>query len=200
MRFVSIDGNWTVYLWKLDFCYGNWMVYWWKLDGLLMENGCTVEGTRTVYWRKLNGVDGNWIINWRTPGGLWWKECSLLMEADLLHFGGLKMRFYRVTKPALSWTPSILQLIFSILEARKFEFYRILKPRVQDYQSSREQILRILQSWKCDFWGFMKTTLQGTSQRVEIFLILRPEKAFCPVVKSMMQGYQASCYQISRMY
>jgi len=27
MQFVYIDVNWTVYLWKLDFCYGNWMVY-----------------------------------------------------------------------------------------------------------------------------------------------------------------------------
>ena len=50
--------------------------------------------------------------------------------ADFLHFGGLKMRFCRDPKPAVSWTPSILQLIFSILEARKFDFCRVVKPRV----------------------------------------------------------------------
>ena len=37
---------------------------------------------------------------------------------EFLHFVGLKIRFFRVPKPAVSWTPSILQLIF-------FPFWRL---------------------------------------------------------------------------
>jgi len=93
---------------------GNWMVWIRKLDGLLMERVKSIDGSSPV---------------------------------DFPHFGGQKMRFFRVPKPAVSWTPSILQLIFfSILEARKFDFCRVVKPRVQDYQASCEQILRILAS------------------------------------------------------
>jgi len=62
------------------------------------------------------------------------------------------------------------------------------------------QIFRILAAWKCDFSRFVNPSFEGTSQRVGILLIFEPENAFCPVVKSMLQGYQASSYQIFRMY
>ena len=110
------EGNWTVYWRKLDYSwrklvglltvtrriidgnctfsiYGNWVVWIRKLDGLLTENGWAIDGNWTVYWWK------EWSIDGSSP-------------ADFLHFGGLKMRFCPVPKPAVSWTSNILQLIF----------------------------------------------------------------------------------------
>ena len=166
MRFVSIDRNWTV--------------FWRKLIGLLKETGLLLTETScllmvtgrsndcnwTDYCRKLHvllkergrlltetgwAIDGNWTV-------YWWKEWSMdgSSPADFLHFGGLKNRFCRVPKPAVSWTPSILELIFIHFVGWKFDFCRVVKHRVQDYQASFEQIVRILASWKCDFWWFVK--------------------------------------------
>jgi len=90
---------------------GKWMFSWQKLDDLLKETGWSIDGNCMVYGRKLNG---------------------LLMErlqsiygnsaSHFLHFGGLKMVFFRVLKPTVSGTPSFLHLIFCILEARKCDF------------------------------------------------------------------------------
>ena len=155
-----------------------------KLNGLLTKTGRIIDGKWVFCWRKQYGlltetgwcVDGNWMVNSR----------KLVGPADFLNFGGLKMRFCRVPKPALSWTPSILQLIFNILEATKYDFYRVVKPRVQNYQASCEQILRILASWKCDFWRFKVPKA-------------RPKNAFCLLVKYTFQGYQVSYECIFRV-
>jgi len=76
---------------------GNWMVWIRKLDDLLTETG----------W----SIDGNWTENVKSIDGI--------SPADFLYFGGLKMRFCRVPKPAVS-----------ILGNRKFDFCRVVKPRV----------------------------------------------------------------------
>jgi len=131
------EGNWTVYWRKLDYSWrkhvtllmetglfncltgriidGNCKFSWRKHGGLFTETGWSGYGNWMVYWRKLGGqltetgwaIDGNWTV-------YWWKEWSIdgSSLADFLHFGGLKMRFCRVPKPAVSWTPSIRQLIF----------------------------------------------------------------------------------------
>jgi len=105
--------------------------------------------------------------------------------SDFHHFGSQKMRFCRVLKPTVSWTSSILQLIFCILEARKCDICRVVKPRVQFYEASCEQILRILASWKCDFWRFVKPLFQGTSQRVwKSFQYWCLKMRICSVVKN----------------
>jgi len=151
------------------------MVFWRKLGVLLKETVRSIDGNWMVCWRKL---DGKFTKTGRSIDGS--------SPADFLHFGGLKMRFCRVPKPALSWTPSILQLIFNILEATKYDFYRVVKPRVQNYQASCEQILRILASWKCDFWRFKVPKA-------------RPKNAFCLVVKYTFQGYLVSYECIFRV-
>jgi len=110
-------------------------VYWRELDGLFMETGLLVrkldglmtETGRSIdwsdYWWKMGvlmketgrSIDGNWMVNWRKLVGLLMEKVRSIYEsspADFLRLGGLKMRFCRVPKPALSWTPSILQLIF----------------------------------------------------------------------------------------
>ena len=131
------------------------MVYWWNLD-------CQLTRNWTDYWWKEWCIDGS-IFH---------------------HFGSQKMRFCRVLKPTVSWTSSILQLIFCILEVRKCDICRVVKTRVQCYEASCEQILRILASWKCDFRRFAKPLFQGTSQReLKFFQSSGLEIRICSVVK-----------------
>ena len=123
------EWNCTVYWRKLD-------CSWRKLVGLLMETGRSNDGNWTDYWRilhvllketavylrKVDGldtetgwyIDGNWMGNWRKLDGLlmdrvvyWWKQCSRFSS-----FWGPENAILIVPNPAVSWTPSFLQLIF----------------------------------------------------------------------------------------
>ena len=137
---------------------GNWMVCWRKLDGLLTETGRIIDGKWVFCWRKQDGlltetgwcVDGNWMVNWLKLVGLFMEAVS---PADFLRFRGLKMRFCRLPKPALSSSTSILQLIFSTLEARKYYFFRVVKPWVQNYQASHFTHFGFMKMISDDFWN-----------------------------------------------
>ena len=68
MRFVSINGNWTVYWWKLE----GLLTETWLLGGLLPQTGRSIDGNWMFSWRKLDGIltetvlsiDGNWTVYW----------------------------------------------------------------------------------------------------------------------------------------
>ena len=161
----SVEGNWTT----LD---ENWIVYWRKLDGLMTETGRSLEGNRTVYWRKLDGldtetgwsIDGNWMVNWRKLDGkrevYWWKQSS---------------RF------SLFWGPE--NAILPSSETRGIHFGEQKIRFLPSRETKGYQIFRILATWKCDFCRFVKPTFQGTSQRVEIFLIFEARKCVLPCLE-----------------
>jgi len=178
----SVEGNWTT----LD---GNLTVYWWKLDGLLAETGRIIDGNWTFSWRKLDGldtetgwsIDGDWIVIWRKLDGLLLERVKSIdgsRPADFHHLGNQKMRFCRVLKPTVSWTPRILQLIFCILEARKCDICRFVKPL--------SSMVRIFVWANFTHFGILKMRFPTISETnvsryfakgIDNFSFLRPEHA-----------------------
>ena len=125
--------------------YENWMfswpvlVCWRKLDGLLTDT--------------VRPIDGNWM---KIVQSIYGNSPSVF-----LILGAWKRDYCRVLKLTLSWTPSILHLIFSSLEARKSDFGRVVKTRDQWYQDSCEQILTILVAIKRWFQASGKIEFPG---------------------------------------
>jgi len=115
---------------------------------------------------------------------------------EFLHFVGLKIRFFRVPKPAVSWTPSILQLIFfpfwrlenSVLPSREtqvsrlpsivwanFTHFAILKMWFLTIRETNNPRYLAMSGNFLNFWG----------------LKMRIAQSF--------QGYQVSCERIFRV-
>jgi len=89
------------------------------------------------------------------------RETNVLREEckNFLPFWGLKMRFYLFVISTFQGYQAACQEIWLI------------------YQFREREIFCILAVWKCDCCRFVKLTFQGTTQRVGIFFMLRPENA-----------------------